>query len=89
MNEPGNNHYPTVRCTMFEDNEGAITIANIPKVQPRTKHIHIRMHHFRSQVKSGRLKILPVDTSDQLGDTATKPLAEPIFVSLCQQIMGL
>lgn len=79
---------PTVRCTMFEDNEGALAIANVPKVRPRTKHINIRMHHFRSQVKSGRLKVLPVDTSDQLGDIATKPLAEPIFVSLRERIMG-
>lgn len=79
---------PTVRCTMFEDNEGALAIANVPKVRPRTKHINTKMHHFRSHVKSGRLLVKSIDTADQLGDIATKPLAEALFVKLRKRIMG-
>jgi hypothetical protein len=73
---------PTVRCTIFKDNEGAVAIANLPKVRPRTKHINVRMHHFRGAVKDGRLLIRSIDTKDQLADIATKPLAYDLFVKL-------
>ena len=79
---------PTIRCTLFEDNHEAITIANSPKLRPRTKHINVRMHHFWSKVREGLLKILPIDTKDQLADIATKPLAEELFVCLRERIMG-
>lgn len=59
---------PTIQCTIFEDNKGALATANAPKVRPRTKHINVIIHHFRSHVKSGRLQGLAVDTADQLGD---------------------
>ena len=78
---------PTVRCTIFEDNEGAVAIANLPKVRPRTKHINVRMHHFRGAVKDGRLLIRSIDTKDQLADIATKPLAYDLFVKLRKRIM--
>jgi hypothetical protein len=41
---------PTIRCTMFEDNEGAKAMAMVPKLRPRTKHINVKMHHFRAAV---------------------------------------
>jgi hypothetical protein len=79
---------PTVRCTIFEDNEGVVAIANLPKVRPRTKHINVRMHHFRGAVKDGRLLIKSMDTKDQLADITTKPLAHDLFVKLQERIMG-
>jgi hypothetical protein len=33
-----NNDIPTVQCTAFEDNTGAIEMAQLPKMRPRTKH---------------------------------------------------
>jgi hypothetical protein len=32
---------PTVKCKDFEDNEGALEMARLPKFRPRTKHINI------------------------------------------------
>ena len=31
-----------VKCTLFEDNTGAVEIANIPCIRPRTKHINVK-----------------------------------------------
>ena len=80
---------PTIRCTVFEDNEGAKAMATVPKMRPpRTKHINGRMHHFRGAVDSGRIKIESIDTSDQLADIGTKPLAKDLFTRLRKEIMG-
>ena len=38
---------PTVRCEVFEDNSGALELVMTPKMQPRTKHINVKFHHFR------------------------------------------
>jgi hypothetical protein len=79
---------PTIKCTVFEDNEGAKAMATVPKMRPRTKHINGRMHHFRGAVASGKLKIESIDTADQLADIRTKPLAKDLFMRLRKEIMG-
>ena len=79
---------PTVRCRIFEDNAGALELANVPKMRPRTRHINQKYHHFRSHVKSGRLKVLPVETENQLADQFTKPLSEGTFQDLRKRVMG-
>jgi hypothetical protein len=85
---PGTIDVPTIKCTIFEDNEGAKAMATAPKMRPRTKHINGRMHHFRSAVSSGKLVIESIDTSDQLADIGTKPLAKDLFTRLRKEIMG-
>ena len=37
---------PNVFCEVFEDNSGAIEMANIHKYCPRTKHLNVKLHHF-------------------------------------------
>ncbi|GFH59556.1 hypothetical protein CTEN210_16032 [Chaetoceros tenuissimus] len=63
---------PNVKCTLFEDNVGAETLAKAPKMTPRTKHIAIKYHNFGEAVKSGVLKIERVDTKEQLTDIFMK-----------------
>jgi hypothetical protein len=79
---------PKVRCTAFEDNAGALELANAPKLRPRTKHINIKYHHFRQYVSKGRILIKKIDTEDQLADIGTKPLSRKLFVSLRQRLIG-
>ena len=67
---------PEVHCKVFEDNSGAIEIAKVPKMRPRTKHINIRYHHFRHHVEKGEVTIHAIDTSDQPADMLNKPLSE-------------
>jgi hypothetical protein len=70
------NTKPKVHCTVFEDNEGAIEIANVPKMRPRTKHLNLKYHHFREEVKKGTISTYHVGTKDQMADIFTKPLEE-------------
>jgi hypothetical protein len=37
---------PYVYCKVFEDNAGALELARLPKLHPRTKHINVCYHHF-------------------------------------------
>jgi hypothetical protein len=66
---------PYVYCKVFEDNSGALELARLPKLRPRTKHINVCYHHFREHVRKGLIKIFPVDTTNQIADTLTKALA--------------
>ena len=38
---------PSVKCKVFEDNNGAIELAKALKISSRTKHISLKYHHFR------------------------------------------
>jgi len=46
---------PHVYCKVFEDNSGALELARLPKLHPRTKHINVCYHHFRKHVELARL----------------------------------
>jgi hypothetical protein len=35
---------------VLEDNNGALTLANVPRMTPRSKHIAVKYHFFRSHV---------------------------------------
>ncbi len=39
------NSVPHVTCRVFEDNVGAMELANNPKLRPRTKHLAVQLHH--------------------------------------------
>jgi hypothetical protein len=70
---------PNVYCKVFEDNSGALELARLPKLRPRTKHINVCYHHFREHVRKGLIKIFPVNTKDQIADALTKALAQNDF----------
>jgi hypothetical protein len=79
---------PVFKCTVWEDNNSCITVAKSPKFTPRTKHIAIKYHHFRSFVSEGRIVINPINTTEQLADMLTKPLLPKAFCYLRQKLMG-
>ena len=79
---------PTVRCKLFEDNSGAVELANVPKMRPRTKHINTKYHHFRAYVAQGLIKVLKIGTEDQLADILTKNLKEDLFIKFRKWISG-
>jgi hypothetical protein len=60
---------PYVYCKVFEDNTGALELARLPKLCPRTKQIHVCYHHFFKNMQKGLIKIFPIDTKDQIGRT--------------------
>ena len=69
----------TVCCTVFEDNSGALELAMVPKMQPWTKHISNRYHHFCKHVCTKKISALAVDSADQVADYLTKPLSRDMF----------
>ncbi len=70
---------PHVYCKVFEDNSGALELARLPKLRPRTKHINVCYHHFHKHVRKGLIKIFPIDAKDQIADALTKALAQNNF----------
>ena len=77
-----------VLCRAFEDNMGALELANVPKMRPRTKHINIKYHHFREHVKAGTITVKYTSTEDQVADIFTKPLALDLFVKHRLALLG-
>ena len=74
--------------TVFEDNNGALALANLPHLTPRSKHIAVRMHWFREHVCSGQIQVVKVATTAQVADIFTKGLAREIFERICMLLMG-
>ena len=79
---------PTVHCTVFEDNKGCIDLVNAPRMRPRTKHIALKYHHFRSFVANKTISIQYVETSLQLADIFTKALGDVQFIKLRELLIG-
>ena len=65
---------PEIHCKVFEDNQGALEIAKVPKMRPRTKHINCKYFHFTSYVETGSIKLQHISTLEQPADVLTKPL---------------
>ena len=80
---------PLINCTLFEDNNGALQLAKEPKYRPRTKHIALKYHHFRSHVKDKTISIQHIDTENQIADIFTKALADPQFQLLKLALNGI
>ena len=88
MGIPPSSGTPTVKCKVFEDNAGAVALANVPKIRPRTKHINNRYHHFRSYVARGIISVQYVSTEDQIADILTKSLSPELFEKFRFMLMG-
>jgi len=89
VHERGITYYMAkVHCKVFEDNAGAIEIANVPKMRPRTKNLNIKYHHFREEVRKGTVSIYYTWVEDQIADIFTKPLPETSFIKFREKIMG-
>ena len=67
-----NDTTPTIKSKGFEDNSGALEMASIYKYRPRTKHLNVKLHHFRDYVTRKDIEIIPISTTDQLADLLKK-----------------
>ena len=79
---------PKVHCMVFEDNSGALELARLPRICPRTKLINQSFHHFREYVECQEVTIQSTLTDEQLADILTKPLVEAAFICHCKAMMG-
>jgi histone deacetylase 1/2 len=72
-----------IKSTVFEDNNGAISTATAVKMTPRTKHIAVKYHFFKSYLHAGTgITIAKIDTNLQKADIFTKGLAPHKFAEI-------
>jgi hypothetical protein len=74
--------------TVYEDNEACLKFATMPKMSPRTKHIALPYHFFRTKVVELEIKVIPVSTHSQLADQFTKGLPTGKFQAARKALMG-
>jgi hypothetical protein len=64
-----------IHCKVFEDNNGALEIARVPKMRPRTKHINCKYYHFMEYTDKpdANITLHRIDSEENPADTLTKP----------------
>ena len=85
---PFGENAPVLHCTVHEDNKGCIDLIETPRIRPRTKHIALKYHHFRSHVKDGTISVKYIETTEQIADIFTKALGDVQFGHLRKKFMG-
>ena len=80
----------TLISTVWEDNNGALGLAKkeAPLMTPRTKHIAIKYHWFRSKIVKGSVEIEHINTLIQKADIFTKGLRRVDFEGKRKLLQG-
>ena len=75
---------------VYEDNEGAMKLANRPlaKITPQSKHFAVKYHWFREKLEEYMIEILPIRSDLQKADIFTKGLTGQEFRPKRRMIMG-
>jgi hypothetical protein len=80
---------PRLHCRVFEDNSGAIELAQVSRIRSCVPFcINTKYHHFRNKVQDGTISIHPVSTEDMLADILKKICNEETHTKLRKQLMG-
>ena len=82
-----------VKSKIFEDNNGAISMASTPQMSPRTKHIATKCHFVKQHFGTRRIADHPfvlekIDTKEQKADIFTKGLVVVTFKCLRKLLCG-
>ena len=64
---------------VFEDNQGAVQLAQNPVTNSNSKHIDVRHHFLRELVRQRDMKVVQVPSEFQHEDILTKALAFDLF----------
>ena len=78
-----------IHSTIFEDNNGALGLATAPKLTPRTKHIAVKYHWFKSHIGEDKgFVIQKIESKEQKADIFTKGLTTDTFEHVRELLMG-
>ena len=78
-----------VRSTVFEDNQGCLSLVNVPKMSPRNKYLALKYHFFRSNIGEDKGIVAKyVSTLEQKADIFTKGLPPKQFAIIRKLLMG-
>ena len=80
----------SMSVSVHEDNAGALILAQTlpPQCTHRSKYYATKTVWFREEIQKRKIKLLKIDTKEQLGDIFTKGLHRPQFEYLRQKLMG-
>jgi deoxyuridine 5'-triphosphate nucleotidohydrolase len=73
---------------LYEDNQGALLMANAQKPTKRTRHMDIKVFALQDWVKRDLLNLQRINTSDNYSDAMTKSLGRTLFYRHMNFIMG-
>ncbi|KAG6525725.1 hypothetical protein ZIOFF_015692 [Zingiber officinale] len=76
------------RTVIRVDNKSAIELAKNPVNHGRSKHIDVRFHFIREQVKEGKIELEHVESRTQAADVFTKPLSTTLLEN-CKRLIGM
>ena len=65
---------------LFVDNQGAINLGNNPVYHQRSKHIDVKYHFVRHEIREKNVKLVYVPTNDNVADMFTKPVSRPKMI---------
>ena len=78
-----------VRSTVFEDNQGCLSLVNVPKMSPRNKYLALKYHFFRSEIGEEKGVVAKyINTKEQIADCFTKGLPGAQFQVIRQLLIG-
>ena len=85
-----NQQSTTFKTSVWEDNAGALTLANMEPAQitPCSKHYAIKYHQFHSHLKPNCVDIKKIDTNHQKADILTKGLTTAKFNKIRKLLCG-
>ena len=71
----------SMHVSVHEDNAGALVLAETipPEFTPRSKYYAIKTVWFREEVQKRGVKLIKIDSMEQLGDIFTKGLDYAVF----------
>jgi hypothetical protein len=80
----------TMNLSVHEDNSGALVLAKTlpPQFTPRSKYYASKTIWFQEEVHKRGVKLLKIDTVEQLGDIFTKGLTQVTFEYLRKKLIG-
>lgn len=78
-----------VQSTVFEDNQGCLSLVNIPKMSPRKKCLALKCHFFRDHIGEDKGIVAQCIGSEvQKADVFTRSLATKDFERIRNLLMG-
>ena len=82
-------HTTLIRSTVFEDNQGCLSLVNVPKMSTRNKYLALKYHFFRGHIgESKGIVAKYIKSSAQRADVLTKGLPQAQFETIRKLLMG-
>jgi hypothetical protein len=81
---------PLVQSTVFEDNQGCLSMVKTPKTATRNKYLSLKYHFFRSHHigKDKGIEAKWIKTTNQQADIFTTGLPEAQLQAIRRLLMG-